>query len=185
MADVHRAVVAGEVHQMIFPYKNKKPKIHPSVFVAPGAHVIGDVTLAKGASVWFIAVLRGDVSYIKVGENTNIQDGCVIHGDYGVPCILKKGIIMGHQATAHACTIEDGVLIGIGARILSGAKVGAFSLIGAGAIVLENAVIPPRSLVLGVPGKIIRQLTPKEAATHVPWAARYKKLASEYKKYLG
>ena len=170
---------------MIVSFKNKKPQIHPSVFIAPGAHVIGDVKIGKNSSVWFTAVLRGDISHIRVGENTNIQDGCVVHVDHGQPCILKNGIIMGHQATAHACTVEDGVLIGIGARILSGAKVGAFSLIGAGAIVRENAIIPPRSLVLGVPGKVVRQLTPKEAATHIPWAKRYRQLASEYKKYLG
>ena len=170
---------------MILPFKNKKPKIHSSVFIAPGAHVIGDVTLAKGVSVWFAAVLRGDISSIKVGEDTNIQDGCVVHVDHDKPCILKKGIIMGHQATAHACVIEDGVLIGIGARILSGAQVGEFSLIGAGAIILENAKIPPYSLVLGVPGKVIRQLTPKEAAAHLPWAKRYRELAKIYRKYLG
>ena len=92
---------------------------------------------------------------------------------------------MGHQATAHACVVENGVLIGIGARILSGAKVGAFSLIGAGALVRENAVIPPRSLVLGVPGKVVRRLTAKEIGTHLPWAARYASLAREYKRYLG
>ena len=170
---------------MILPFKNKKPKIHPSVFIAPGAQVIGDVRLDKDVSVWFTAVLRADIAPIRVGEGTNIQDGSVIHVDYGRPCVLKKGIIMGHQATAHACTVEDGVLIGIGARILSGARVGAFSLIGAGAVVLENARIPERSLVLGVPGKVIRQLTPKEIAAHVPWARRYKELAAVYKKYLG
>ena len=92
---------------------------------------------------------------------------------------------MSHQATAHACTVEDGVLIGIGARILSGAVIGKFSLIGAGAVVLENAVIPPYSLVLGVPGKVVRELTLKEAAAHVPHAMRYAALAKEYKKYLG
>ncbi len=170
---------------MILPFKNKKPRIHPTAFIAPGAHVIGDVTLAKGTSVWFTAVLRGDIAAIRVGENTNIQDGCVLHVDHDMPCILKKGIIMGHQATAHACVIEDGVLIGIGARILSGAHIGKFSLIGAGAVVLENAKIPERSLVLGVPGKVIRQLTPKEIAAHVPWAKRYRDLASVYRKYLG
>lgn len=170
---------------MIFPFKNKKPKIHPSVFVAPGAHVIGDVVLAKGVSVWFGAVLRGDIDAIRVGEDTNIQDNCVLHVDLGMACILKKGIIMGHQATAHACTVEDGVLIGIGARILSGAHVGAYSLIGAGAVVLEGARIPERSLVLGVPGKVVRQLTEKEVATHLPWAKRYRELAKVYKKYLG
>src|SRR3989338_5412254 len=170
---------------MISSFKNKRPKIHPSVYIAPGAHVIGEVTLAKGVSVWPTAVLRGDLAAIRVGEDTNIQDGCVLHVDRNGPCILKKGIIMGHQATAHACTIEDGVLIGIGARILSGAHIGAFSLIGAGAIVLENARIPERSLVLGVPGKVVRQLTPKEAAGHVAHARRYKELAALYRKHLG
>lgn len=170
---------------MILPFEGREPNIHRSAFVAPGSHVIGDVRLAKGVSVWFGAVLRGDISFIRVGEGTNIQDGCVLHVDRGEPCILKKGVIMGHQATAHACTIEDGVLIGIGTRILSGARVGAFSLIGAGAIVLENAVIPPRSLVLGVPGKVVRRLSPKDMAGHVAWARRYQLLAQKYKKYLG
>ena len=170
---------------MILPFRNKRPKIHPSVFIAPGAHVIGDVRLDKGVSVWFTAVLRGDIAPIRVGEGTNIQDGCVIHVDYDQPCVLKKGIILGHQATAHACTVEDGVLVGIGARILSGAHVGAFSLIGAGAVVLENSQIPERSLVVGVPGRVIRQLTPEEAGVHIAHARRYKELAAVYKKYLG
>ena len=170
---------------MILPYKNKNPRIHPSVFIAPGAHVIGDVTIGAGSSVWFTAVLRGDLHFIRVGRNTNIQDGCLLHVELDTPCVLKDGIVMGHQATAHACTVENGVLIGIGARILSGARVGAFSLIGAGALVLENAVIPPYSLVLGLPGKVVRRLTPKEAVVHLPWAKRYAALAKEYKKYLG
>ena len=170
---------------MILPFKNKKPRIHSSVFIAPGAHVIGDVKLDRGVSVWFTAVLRGDLAPIRVGEGTNVQEGCVLHVDYEQPCILKKGIIMGHQAVAHACTVEDGVLIGIGAKILSGAHVGAFSLIGAGALVLENAKIPERSLVLGVPGKVVRRLTAREVAEHVMHARRYRELAEIYKKYLG
>ncbi|MBI4352724.1 MAG: gamma carbonic anhydrase family protein [Candidatus Omnitrophica bacterium] len=170
---------------MILPFRNAKPRIHPSVFVAPGAHVIGDVVLAKGASVWFGAVLRGDLNSIRVGEESNVQDGCVLHVDRDKPCLLKKGIIMGHQATAHACMVEDGVLIGIGARILSGARVGAFSLIGAGTVVLEGARIPERSLVLGAPGKVVRRLTDEEIASHVPWAKRYRQLAETYRKYLG
>lgn len=170
---------------MILPFKNKKPKIHTTAFIAPGSHVIGDVVLAKNVSVWFTAVLRGDINFIRVGEGTNIQDGCLVHVDEDKPCILKRGIIMGHQATAHACTIEDGVLVGIGARILSGAHIGAYSLIGAGALVLENAKIPPRSLVLGIPGKVVRQLTKAEVAVHDPWAKRYQALAKKYKKYLG
>ena len=170
---------------MILPFKNKKPRIHSSVFIAPGAHVIGDVKLDRGVSVWFTAVLRGDLAPIRVGEGTNVQEGCVLHVDYEQPCVLKKGIIMGHQAVAHACTVEDGVLIGIGAKILSGAYVGAFSLIGAGALVLENAKIPERSLVLGVPGKVIRRLTSKEVFDQVAHARRYKELAAVYRKYLG
>ena len=170
---------------MIIPFKSKKPKIHPSAFIAPGSHVIGNVTLGKNTSVWFTAVLRGDIAAIRVGDNTNIQDGAVVHVDHGQPCVIGRGVIVGHQATIHACTMGDGVLVGIGSRILSGAKIGAFSLIGAGAVVLENAVIPERSLVLGVPGKVVRQLTPKEAATHVPWARRYAELAKVYIQYLG
>ncbi|OIO39061.1 MAG: gamma carbonic anhydrase family protein [Candidatus Omnitrophica bacterium CG07_land_8_20_14_0_80_50_8] len=170
---------------MIFPFKNKKPRIHPSAFVALGAQVIGDVKLDKGVSVWFSSVLRGDIAAIRVGEGTNIQDGCVIHVDADKPCVLKKWIVMGHQATAHACTVEDGVLIGIGARILSGAHVGAYSLIGAGALVLENARIPERSLVLGVPGRVARRLTSREVAAQISAARRYVALAAVYKKYLG
>ena len=170
---------------MIMPFKDKKPKIHPSAFVAPGAHVIGDVTIGAGSSIWYGAVLRGDINFIRIGKNTNIQDGSVLHVDYDRPCILKDGVIVGHQATVHACTVENSVLVGIGSRILNGAKIGAFSLIGAGALVRENAVIPQYSLVLGLPGKVVRKLTPKEAAEHLLRAKRYTALAKEYKKYLG
>ena len=170
---------------MIMPFKGKEPKLHPSVFVAPGAHIIGDVTVGARSSIWFTAVLRADINKIRVGDNTNIQDGCVLHVDEDAPCTLKNGIVMGHQSTAHGCMIEDGVLIGIGARILSGAKIGAYSLIGAGAVVLENTVIPPCSLVVGVPGKVIRMLTYKEGALHVAGAKRYAALAAQYKKFLG
>jgi carbonic anhydrase/acetyltransferase-like protein (isoleucine patch superfamily) len=166
-------------------FRNKKPNIHPTVFVAPGAHIIGDVRIGKNASVWFGAVLRGDIHVIRVGSGANIQDGCVLHVDGDKPCVLGNGVIMGHQSTAHACLVEDGVLIGIGARILSGARIGAFSLIAAGSLVKENAVIPPRSLVVGVPGRVVRKLSEKQAAAHIAWAERYNKLADVYKKYLG
>ena len=167
------------------PFKNRSPKIHPSVFVAPGAHIIGDVSIGRRSSVWFTAVLRGDLDKIRIGADVNIQDGCIVHVDWGKSCVLKDGVIMGHQATAHACTVEEGVLIGIGARILSGARIGAYSLIGAGAVVRENAVIPPRSLVLGIPGKVVRTLTSKEAAAQTAHAKRYASLAAEFKKHLG
>ncbi len=170
---------------MIIPFEEKKPRMHPSVFVAPGAHVIGDVKIGQWSSVWFGAVLRGDLAPIQVGEASNIQDGAIVHVDWGKGCKIGSGVIVGHQAVMHACEIGDGVLVGIGARVLSGAKVGAFSLVGAGAVVLEDAVIPERSLVLGVPGKVVRVLTAEEAGKHLPHAQRYAQLAKKYKKYLG
>lgn len=170
---------------MIMPFGKKQPKLHPSVFVAPGAHLIGDVTVGKNSSIWFTAVLRGDINRIRVGEGTNIQDGCLLHVDRDKSCTLGDGIVMGHQATAHGCTVEDGVLIGIGARILSGARVGAYSLIGAGALVREGAVIPPRSLVLGLPGKVVRKLSRAEIAAQTANARHYIQVAAAYKKQLG
>ncbi|OGW90760.1 MAG: gamma carbonic anhydrase family protein [Omnitrophica bacterium RIFCSPHIGHO2_02_FULL_63_14] len=170
---------------MIMPFKNKRPRIHPSVFIAPGAHVIGDVRLARGVSVWFGAVLRGDIHTIEVGEETNLQDNCVVHVDENRPCRIGRRVIVGHHATVHACTVGDRVLIGIGAKILSRANVGNDCLIGAGAVVLEGANIPPRSLVLGIPGKIVRSLDADEVAGHALWAKRYAALAKQYKDYLG
>ena len=104
---------------MIFSFDGKKPKIHPSVFVAPGAHVIGDVTIGQWSSVWFTAVLRGDLAPVHVGEATNIQEGAVVHVDWGRGCKIGDGVIIGHQASIHACEIAHGVLVGIGARVLS------------------------------------------------------------------
>ena len=170
---------------MIFPFEDKKPKIHPSAFVAPGSHVIGDVKIGQWSSVWFGAVLRADLAPIVVGQATNIQDGAVVHVDWGKGVKIGDGVIVGHQATIHACEIGHGTLVGIGPRVLSCAKIGAFSLIGAGAVVLEDAVIPEHSLVLGVPGKVARTLTPEEAGKHLPHAQRYAQLAKKYKKYLG
>ncbi len=170
---------------MILEFESKKPKIDASAFIAPGSHVIGDVTVGQWSSVWFTAVLRGDLAPIHVGQASNIQDGAIVHVDAGAPCKIGDGVIVGHQAVVHSCEIGHGVLVGIGARILSGAKVGAFSLIGAGAVVLENAVIPERSLVLGVPGRVTRTLTAQEAGKHLPHAQRYAQLAKKYKKFLG
>lgn len=170
---------------MILPFKGKKPRIHPSAFVAPGAHVIGDVVIGKNASVWFGAVLRGDMGPLHIGDDANVQDGAVLHGDHGKGVTLGKGVIVGHQATVHACDVEDYVLVGIGSRILTGAHVGSKSLIGAGALVKEGAIIPRHSLVLGVPGKVVRSLNTVEVAKLKPQAARYVEWAKEYKKFLG
>lgn len=170
---------------MILPFKNIVPNIHSSAFLAPGAQIIGRVSLGKNVSVWFGAVLRGDINTIKVGEGTNIQDGSILHVDSDAPCVVGKHVIIGHQATIHGCHIGDHCLIGIGAHVLSGARIGKNCLIGAGALVRENARIPDGSLVLGVPGKVIRKLTAKEIAKFPPHAKSYVQLAKEYKKFLG
>ncbi|MBI4432630.1 MAG: gamma carbonic anhydrase family protein [Candidatus Omnitrophica bacterium] len=169
----------------ILPFKGKSPRIHSTAFIAPGAHLIGDVVVGPGASIWFGAVLRGDMGALRVGANSNIQDNAVLHGDHNIPCIIKKNVIVGHQATVHACVVEDGALIGIGARVLTKARVGAGSLIGAGALVRENQKIAPGSLVVGVPAKVVRPLSPAEMAKQKLQAKRYYYYAQTYKKYLG
>jgi len=138
--------------------------IHRSVFVAPGAVITGQVTLGPESSVWFGCVLRGDVNTITIGAQCNIQDGCILHVDSDKPLRLGDRVSLGHGAIVHGCTVEDDVLIGIRATVLSGAVIGRGSLIGAGALVPEGMVVPPDSLVLGVPAKIVRTVSAEQAA---------------------
>ncbi|MFA6003964.1 MAG: gamma carbonic anhydrase family protein [Elusimicrobiota bacterium] len=156
------------------------PRIHASAFVHDSAEVIGRVTLAAGVSIWPMCVLRGDVDRITVGERTNIQDLTVVHSDHGVPTIIGKGVTVGHSAVLHGCRIEDGCLIGMGATVLE-CRVGRESLIGAGAMVPARLRIPPRSLVLGLPAKVIRPLTPEELARLRRSADIYSRLAKQHK----
>lgn len=130
-----------------------------SAWIAPTATVVGNVTLGDQASVWFGAVVRGDCEAVSIGPRSNVQDLCCLHADPGFPCKIGADVTIGHAAVVHGATVEDEVLIGIRATVLNGAHIGAGSLIGAAALVTEGAVIPPRSLVLGVPGKVVRQLT--------------------------
>jgi len=134
------------------------PDVHDSVFIAPGAHVIGNAELKAGASVWFNAVIRGDMDKITVGENTNIQDGSVLHTDAGIPLSLGTGVTVGHKVMLHGCEIGDYSLIGINAVVLNGAKIGKYCIIGANALITENMEIPDYSMVVGSPGKVIRTL---------------------------
>ena len=127
-------------------------------WVAPDANVIGRVVLHKGSSVWFGSTLRGDGEVIEVGAGSNIQENCVLHTDMGFPLTIGTNCTIGHKAMLHGCTIEDGALIGMGATVLNGAVIGAGSLIGAGALVTEGKSIPPGSLVMGSPGKVVRDL---------------------------
>lgn len=156
-------------------------QVHPSVFLAAGAVVVGDVTIEEDASIWFCAVLRGDTEPIHIGRGSNVQDGAVLHADPGCPCRIGRNVTIGHRAIVHGAIVEDGVTVGMGAIVLNRALIGAGSLIGAGALVTEDAVIPPGSLVLGVPGKVKRALEPEEITRHQHGAEHYIAAAKEYR----
>ena len=147
---------------MFYDLENKKIKNLGENWVAPNATIIGDVTLDKNSSVWFNATIRGDIEYIHVGEGSNVQDGSVLHTDPGYPLKIGKNVTIGHLVMLHGCTIGDNSLIGIGAVILNNAKIGNNCIIGAKALITENKEIPDNSLVVGSPGKIIREVTPEE-----------------------
>jgi carbonic anhydrase/acetyltransferase-like protein (isoleucine patch superfamily) len=132
--------------------------IDPSAFIAQGAIVLGDVELGKDVSVWYNAVIRGDTDKITIGEETNIQDLTMIHTDPGIPCVVGKRVTVGHRVILHGCTIEDDCLIGMGAIVLNKVHVGRGSVIGAGAVLLEGTDVPPGSLVIGIPGRVVRQV---------------------------
>lgn len=140
------------------------PNIHDDAWVAPNATVLGQVTLAANASVWYSVTLRSEFEPIEIGEASNIQDGCTIHVDPGFPARVGAGVTVGHNAVLHGCTVEDDSLIGMGAIVMNGAVIGAGSLVAGGALVPQGAVIPPRSLVAGVPAKVRRELTDDELA---------------------
>ena len=146
----------------IMPYQGRLPVLPVRGYIAPTAAIIGDVTLGEDASVWFGAVLRGDVAPITVGPRSNVQDNCVLHGEADTPTILGADCTLGHGAIVHACTVGDEVLIGMGATILDGAVIGDRSLIGANALVTQKTEIPAGSLVLGSPAKVVRSLTAAE-----------------------
>ncbi|MCC2615658.1 gamma carbonic anhydrase family protein [Aestuariibacter halophilus] len=146
---------------MKYQLGDRKVTCADSVFVAPGSHIIGSVSLAAHSSVWFNVVIRGDCDTISVGESSNIQDGAVLHTDEGVPLVIGKGVTVGHKAMLHGCEIGDYSLIGINAVVLNGAKIGRYCLIGANALVTENTEIPDGSVVMGSPAKVVKPL-PKE-----------------------
>jgi carbonic anhydrase/acetyltransferase-like protein (isoleucine patch superfamily) len=151
----------------------KSPSLHESVFIAKGAAVVGDVRMGRDSSVWFNAVLRGDINYIEIGERSNIQDGSVVHVENARACIVGNDVVVGHHVNLHACQIGDGALIGIGAIVLSGAKIGKGAIIGAGTLVLEGQEIPPYAMAVGSPAKVIRTITEEDAANHLRLAAKY------------
>ncbi|MGQ9627777.1 MAG: gamma carbonic anhydrase family protein [Anaerolineae bacterium] len=160
-------------------------KIHPSVFIADTATVLGDVTIGKDSSIWYSAVVRGDVEHITIGERCNIQDGAIVHCDFGFPTIIGNGVALGHGAVVHGARLEDNVLVGMKAVVLNGAVVGENSIVGAGAVVTPGTVIPPNSLVLGVPGKVVRSVPPEQAEENRERARVYMRLARAHKEMRG
>lgn len=147
---------------MLYQISGLSPKIAASAFIAPNACIIGDVVVAEDASVWFSCVVRGDINKITIGEGTNIQDSCVLHVTNSHALSLGKRITVGHGAILHGAAIEDDCLIGMGAIVLDGALIGAHSIVAAGSIVSPGSQIPPGSLVMGVPGKVVRQVTERD-----------------------
>jgi carbonic anhydrase/acetyltransferase-like protein (isoleucine patch superfamily) len=165
---------------LVLPFDGHTPTIAGSAWVAPNATLIGRVSIAETASVFYGAVLRGDTDSISIGAGSNIQDNVSVHCDAGIPTTVGRRVSVGHSAVLHGCTVEDDCLIGMSATVLNGAVIGAGSLVAAGAVVLEGTVIPPRSLVAGVPAKVRRELTEEEIAAVTANAAHYEELSRQH-----
>ncbi len=166
---------------MHYSFKGTTPQIHPTAFVHPSAELIGRVRIHKKASIWPLVVLRGDIELITIGEEANVQDSSVMHTSRGIPVVLGKGVTIGHGAIVHGARIGNFSLIGMGAILLDGSHIGKECLIGAGAVVPEHARIPPRSLVLGIPGKVKRPLRPSEIAFLHRRARDYVRYAGQHR----
>lgn len=162
-------------------YCGTAPSIDPTALVAAGAALIGDVRVAKNASVWYGVVMRGDLNFISLGEGSNVQDGTVVHLGDEDPTVIMQEVVVGHRAVLHGCTIEPNCLIGMQATVLDGARIGRGSIVGAGAIVPAGAQIPPRSLVLGVPGKVVKTLDEGKEEFNRQLAHKYTRLAYNYR----
>ncbi len=165
----------------IISIEGKTPQIGDDTYVAPTAAVIGEVVTGNGCSIWFSAVLRGDVAPITLGNNVNVQDGAVLHGTYGkAPVVIGNDVTIGHNATVHGCTISDNVLIGMGSTILDGAQISSNTIIAAGALVLANTITEPNSIYAGVPAKKVKELDPDAARDRI---AHYATNYAMYKKW--
>lgn len=169
----------------LLPYLDHTPEVAPDVFVAPDAYVVGRVTIGPRSSIWFGATLRGDHEPLSLGEAVNIQEHCTLHTDPGFPLALGDFVSLGHHAIVHGAVLEDHVLIAMAATVLTGARIGAGSIVAANALVPENRVIPPRSLVVGTPGKVIREITAAEYERILTTANDYLRLGQEYRATIG
>jgi carbonic anhydrase/acetyltransferase-like protein (isoleucine patch superfamily) len=167
---------------MIRPFRGIAPRIAASAYIDMSAQVIGDVTVGERSSVWPNASLRGDTGPIVIGSETSIQDNCVLHLDEGFPLTVGDRVTVGHSVTLHGCTVEDDALIGIGATILNGARIGQGSVVAAGSLIPENMDVPPATLVMGVPAKPRRAVTPEEQARFREGVQHYVEKAQVYRK---
>jgi len=173
---------------MIYPFKQWAPKLGTNTWIAPSADVVGNATMGEECSIWFGCVIRGDVHYITIGDRTNIQDLSMIHVTHykkedmsdGNPTIIGSDVTIGHRVMMHGCTIEDACLIGMSATILDGAVIGKESIVGAGSLVTKNKVFPPRSLIMGSPAKVVRELNDDEIKELYASATRYVKFKKDY-----
>ncbi|HEX5708111.1 MAG TPA: gamma carbonic anhydrase family protein [Pyrinomonadaceae bacterium] len=167
---------------MIRPFGGKHPRIHPSAFVEESAQIIGDVTLGEQSSVWFCAVVRGDVFHIRIGARTNIQDGTVVHVTNGTHAtVLEDEVTVGHNVTLHGCHVGRGSLVGMGSIVMDGVHVGERTLVAAGSLITPGTIIPPRSLVMGAPAKVRRPLTDEEVAGLDVYWQNYVEYTRQYK----
>lgn len=165
----------------IRPYRGRHPVIDPSAFVDESAQVIGDVVIGAESSVWMQTVIRGDVNYIRIGARSNVQDGTIVHVQHDThPTVIGHDVTIGHGAVVHGCTISDRVLVGMGAIILNGARIGEDCIIAAGTLVTEGTIIPPRSMVMGSPGKVRRPLTDGDLAMIREFAGNYVRYRLDY-----
>ena len=165
----------------IIPHAGISPVIHPSAFIADGAHIIGHVEIANDASIWFNSILRGDINAIYVGERSNIQDGSIVHVTSELPVYIGDDVTVGHGAIVHGCRIENGSLIGMGAVVLDRAHIGKQALVAAGAVVREGFVVPDGMLVGGVPAKVLRALSDEEKTSLLESAAHYVRYAGSFR----
>ena len=159
---------------------NQRPDVHSSAFIAKSADLIGAVTVGEEASIWYSSVLRADINKIKIGARSNIQDGCVVHLESDLGTHVGEYVTVGHKAILHACSIDDEVLVGMGAIVMDGVEVGSRSIIGAGALVTMETKIPPGSLVLGSPARVVRSLSGEEQGSLKGWAENYVLLSRRY-----
>lgn len=171
-----------EIHDRLEKFLTRSPQIDRAAFVAPDARVMGDVHLGEDSSVFYGAVLRGDIESIRIGARTNIQDGCIIHLADDLPAIIEEDCTVGHGAIVHACHVGPRCLIGMRATVLDGAEIGEESLIAAGAVVTPGTIIPPGSMVMGTPAKVKRELSPEERTSLLHWAQKYVTVARHHAK---